>query len=90
MLLASINKHLPMLQRAGCKPAFHLVAHYHMDREHSARPIHKHRPLLQRARVKCCAFPRKPYQRVLVVAPDHSAMRRRVPAVVPAGRAFGS
>jgi hypothetical protein len=30
-------KHRPMLQRAGYKPAFHLVAHNQMDREHPAR-----------------------------------------------------
>jgi hypothetical protein len=37
MLLASTYKHRPMLQRAGYKPAFHLVAHNQMDREHVAR-----------------------------------------------------
>jgi hypothetical protein len=31
------RKHWPMLQRAGCKPALHLVALYQMDREHVAR-----------------------------------------------------
>jgi hypothetical protein len=37
MLLATIRKHWPMLHRAGCKPAFHLVARNLMDREHPAR-----------------------------------------------------
>jgi hypothetical protein len=30
-------KHRSMLQQAGCKPAFHLVAHNQLDREHPAR-----------------------------------------------------
>jgi hypothetical protein len=34
---ASIPKRRPMLQQAGCKPAFHLVAQNQMDREHVAR-----------------------------------------------------